>query len=313
MMLSDYNKKVLEKIDRIARNLPPSQLVELQEFGFPVTVKLESQNPTGCIKDKTALYMIRRLAEKNILRKDSILCDASSGSFAVSLSWLASELDLESLLLMPESANPRKVQAVRDFGGQIVFLGNGEGSTSFQEASANINATPHVVRLDQMNDSCNAQAHYEMTGPEILEGTGGSFSHLFAGIGTGGTLCGSSRFLKERNLSLVTVGVDHCKSIYYKSFHKLSVEDLNYADLGVEGVGDIESSGIFSWQEVDEVMGVSNEEARQQWMHLVNERGIDAGPSSGLVFAGFLQYLKKNKSPQAVVMIFPDGTRFYGN
>lgn len=312
-MLSDYNKKALETVHRIQNNLAASRFIHLSDFDFPVTIKVESENPTGCIKDKTALHMIRTLAENNQLRADSILCDASSGSFAVSLSWLASELELQSLLLMPKNANPRKVKAVREFGGQILFLGSGEGATSYEEACSKIESTPNVLRLDQMNDSGNILAHYEMTGPEIFEEMGPTFSHLFAGIGTGGTLCGTSRFLKEKNPHLTTVGVDHCRSIYFNQFHKRPTDDLNYDDLGVEGVGDVESSGIFSWKDVDDVVGVSNEEAQQQWMHLVNERGLNAGPSSGLVFAGFLKYLAKGRAPVSAVLIFPDGSRFYGD
>lgn len=312
-MLSDYNKKALQTVHRIQQNLAASKFVRLTDFDFPVTIKVESENPTGCIKDKTAIHMIRTLAENNQLREDSILCDASSGSFAVSLSWLASELDLQSLLLMPENANPKKIQAVREFGGQILFLGSGEGATSYEEACSRIESTPNVLRLDQMNDSGNILAHYEMTGPEILRETGPTFSHLFAGIGTGGTVCGTSRFLKEKNAGLTTVGVDHCKSIYFKQFHNQPTENLSYNDLGVEGVGDVESSGIFSWKDVDDVVGVSNEEAHQQWMHLVNEREINAGPSSGLVFAGFLKYLANGHIPDSAVLIFPDGARFYGD
>uniref|UniRef100_A0A7C3WJH3 Cysteine synthase family protein n=1 Tax=Thermofilum pendens TaxID=2269 RepID=A0A7C3WJH3_THEPE len=186
-------------------------LVKLRKVagGAPIFVKLEYMNPTGSHKDRVALYMIREAERRGLLEPGDLVVEASSGNTALSVAWLASQLGYRALIVVEEGVSPAKVALIRTLGAEVVFApkvpwGHPDHAVKLAERLA---AERGGVFLNQFENEANVKAHYETTGPEICRELGDSISAFVMGIGTGGTIAGVAKFLRERGVRARIVGV----------------------------------------------------------------------------------------------------------
>ncbi len=254
-------------------------LVKLRKVasGAPVFVKLEYMNPTGSHKDRIALYMIREAEQRGLLRPGGLVVEASSGNTAISVAWLASQLGYRALIVVEEGVSPAKVALIRALGAEIVFAprvprGHPDHAVNLAERLA---AERGGVFLNQFENEANVKAHYETTGPEIYRELGDSIGAFVMGIGTGGTIAGVAKFLREHKVPARIIGV----------VPKGSPIAMGQQTLGepIEGLATSTVSSIYTRYAslVDEVVEVGYEEARETMLKLAREEGVLGGLSTG--------------------------------
>lgn len=178
--------------------------------GFTLTVKLEFLNPTGSVKDRAAAHIVRTALESGALGPGRTLVDASSGNTAVAYAMLGNRLGFPVELYLPRNAHPERVTRIRSLGAHVVFTDPLEGTDGAQrEARRRATAEPQRFYYpDQYNNPANPEAHYLTTGPEIWRQTGGQITHFVAGVGTGGTISGTGRYLKGQRSTIEVIGVE---------------------------------------------------------------------------------------------------------
>lgn len=254
-------------------------LVKLRKVagGAPIFVKLEYMNPTGSHKDRVALYMIREAERRGLLEPGDLVVEASSGNTALSVAWLASQLGYRALIVVEEGVSPAKVALIRTLGAEVVFApkvpwGHPDHAVKLAERLA---AERGGVFLNQFENEANVKAHYETTGPEICRELGDSISAFVMGIGTGGTIAGVAKFLRERGVRARIVGVVPRGSPIATGQQTLGEP--------IEGLSTSSVSGIYTRYSslVDEVVEVGYREAYETMLRLAREEGVLGGLSTG--------------------------------
>ena len=266
---------------------------------FELWAKAEFLNPTGSVKDRAALEIVRELLRSGTLAPGRVLLDASSGNTAVAYAMLGARLGFEVELCLPRNANRERVDRIRAFGASLVFTDPGEGTDGAQR-EARRRAAEDPARYcypDQYNHPANPLAHYRHTGPEIWEQTSGRVTHFVAGVGTGGTISGTARFLKERRPSTVVVGVEPTGPLH-----------------GIEGLKHLPSAlrpGTYDPALLDRTVRIETEVAEEMQRRLAAEEGLAVGVSSGAAVAAAIEVGREH--PGAVVVtVLPDGAGRFG-
>jgi cysteine synthase len=278
-------------------------LVRLRRIarGAPVYVKLEYLNPTGSHKDRIALYMIREAERKGSLRPGGLVVEASSGNTAVSVAWLASQLGYRALIVVEEGTSPAKVALIRALGAEVVFAPRVPWShpDHMVKLAERLAAERGGVFLNQYENEANVKAHYETTAPEIYAELGGGVGAFVMGIGTGGTIAGVAKFLRERGVPARIVGV----------VPKGSPVATGGQTLGepIEGLATSTVPGIYVRYSslIDEVVEVGYEEARETMLRLAREEGVLGGLSTGANVAVALKVAER-LDKGVVVTLAPD-------
>ena len=291
--LRSPNKSVLElvgntplvRINNITRDLPK---------GVEIYAKLEGYNPGGSVKDRPALRMILDAEAAGHLTKDKIVLDSSSGNTVIAYAWICAYKGYKLDLVLPKNVSEERKKILRAFGANVIFSSPFEGSDGAIRLcwKLYVEEPDKYCKLDQYNNPSNPQAHYDSTAPEIWEQTGGGITHFVATIGTGGTIMGTGRRLKEFN----------------KDIRIMAVEPDNPMH-GLEGLKHMASSivpGIYHEDELDEKIPAPTEPSYEMVKRLAREEGILVGQSSGAAMWGALETPKKLKKG-TVVVIFPDG------
>jgi cystathionine beta-synthase len=280
----------LHVYDRISEAVGWTPMVRLgptvDDFDCEVFAKIEFLNPMGSVKDRIARYMIEKAIAEGRLQAGDMVVENSSGNTAICLRAMGIDLVLVDGDLPPddpESYN-RKAREI-------------------------VASTPGAYFPDQHNNRENSEAHYHTTGPEIWRQMGGRIDYLVAGIGTGGTICGVSRYLKEQDPSIEVVAVDPEGSVFYDHFHTgRQAEPAPYA---VEGLGDEEIIGCPNFDLIDDMYRVSDREAFRAARGLARREAILAGGSSGAALWGVRELAGRLDRPARIVTVFPDsGTRY---
>lgn len=313
-MLSEFNQNALKILSKIQASIGHSKVYCFYEGTNRIIIKRENHNPSGSIKDKAAIQMVKNAILNNRLSKKSILCDASSGNFGVSLSWLAQSLGLSASIIYPQQGSKFKSVKITHYGGKLNFF-NKEAPVgsmnSFENVSEVVRKQEFVFNFDQMRDPSNPKAYYIM-GTELLKLSERPIDFVFSGIGTGGTISGIGRFIKEKKSSIKVIGVDSVGSIYHQEFYNLPNQFVRPDLLGVPGIGDVQVSNVFSKEVIDNIEVVSVDEAFSVWKNLI-EKEMDVGPSTGLAVAGWKQHMKKYKiNFSTSIIISPDSSKDYG-
>jgi len=260
---------------------------------FQLWAKLESMNPSGSVKDRAALGIVRAALADGSLGAGRTLVDASSGNTAVSYAMLGARLGFPVLLFVPRQANPARLRAIRAFGAEVVLTDPAGGTDGAQEAARDrAAADPRRYFLaDQYRNPANPLAHYTGTGPEIWRQSRGRVTHLVAGVGTGGTISGAGRFLKEQRASISVVGVEPTGPIH-----------------GLEGLKHLPTArrpGTYDGSVIDATVRIETEEAERMVQRLAREEGLRVGASAGAAVAAALALAAGH--PEAfVVAIVPD-------
>jgi len=277
-------------ITRIAANVSPR---------VRVFAKLERSNPGGSVKDRAAFNMIRDAEEAGLLSGDKIILDSTSGNTGIAYAMIGAVKGYRVKIVLPENASIERKKIMAAFGAELVF------SSPFEGADGAIRMAKKIVgddpvryfQPDQYNNPSNWKAHYRTTGPEIIKQTGGSVTHFVACVGTGGTVMGTGRALKEYNQAIRVISVHPDDEMH-------GIEGMKYL-----GEGAI-VPGIFDLNFPDERLLMNTEAAYDMAKRIAREEGIFVGHSSGAALAAALE-LAGRLDEGVIVAIFPDtGERY---
>ena len=274
----------------------------------PVAAKLEMLNPGGSVKDRIGIRMIEEAERKGWLRPGGTLVEPTSGNTGVGLAMAAAVKGYSCIFVMPDKVAPEKVALLRAYGAQVVTTPTAverDSPESYSSVADRLTReVPNAFQPNQYFNPMNPRTHYETTGPEIWEQTGGQVTHFVAGVGTGGTISGVAKFLKERNPAIQVIGADPEGSIY--------TQPDNMHTYKVEGVGEDFWPGTFDPTLVDAWVKVSDRDSFVAARRLTREEGILIGGSGGLAVHAALEAAREADDPEAlVVVLLPDSGRGY--
>jgi cystathionine beta-synthase len=282
---------------RLSRLHPPGNLV----------AKLESMNPGGSGKDRIALAMIERAEEQGLLSPGDTIVEPTSGNTGVGLAMVAALKGYRLVAVMADKQSKEKQDLLRAYGAEVVVCPTDvapDDPRSYYSVAEELASRAGHYRPDQYSNPANPEAQYRSTGPEIWAQTDGTVGVLVAGVGTGGTITGAGRFLKEQSPEMLVVGVDPKGSIYTAS----SEDDVT--PYLIEGVGEDFWPEAFDPDVVDEYEMVDDAEAFHMTRRMVREEGILAGGSGGMAVVAALRVALR-RPDDLVVVIIPDGGRNY--
>ncbi len=275
-------------------------------------VKLEFQNPTGSVKDRMVLHIIRKaLAEGKVKPGDTVI-DNTSGNTGSALAMVASVHGLKAILVTPEKTSQEKVDLIKSYGAEVIITPTEAGHhdpAGCYMVARRIAKERGYFDVDQYDSQDNVQAHYLSTGPEIWDDADGGITHFIAGIGTGGTFSGTARYLKERNPNVKNIAVDPEGSIFATFIkERREIEGHTYK---VEGIGSDVITKALHPQFVDEVITVSDEDSFNRARAIARAEGISGGGSSGSVACAMERVAKTAPEGSILVGIFADaGIRY---
>ncbi|MAN27146.1 MULTISPECIES: cysteine synthase CysM [Mesonia] len=274
-------------------------LVEAQQLNKNKNVKLyfklEGQNPGGSVKDRPAYNMIKSAIERGDIDKNTKLIEATSGNTGIALALIANLYQLNIELVMPENATKERVQTMRAYGAKVTLTPSDRGIEAARDYADNKVAHEGYVGLNQFANDDNWKAHYKTTGPEIWNDTEHKVTHFVSSMGTTGTIMGTSTFLKEKNSDIKIVGVQPSDNASIPGIRKWPKEYL---------------PKIFNPKKVDQVIEVSEEEARAMTIRLAKEEGVFAGMSSGGATAAALKLIETLEEGVVVSIVCDRGDRY---
>lgn len=273
------------------------------DYGATVLAKLEAFNPGGSIKDRTAWSLIKDAEARGQINKDTVLIEATSGNTGIALAMVAAVMGLRLVVFMPEGQSMERKQLFWAYGATIIETPQAERTTgAITRAKALAERMPGGLMLRQHENPANPQIHVDTTGPEIWEETQGAVTAFVAGVGTGGTVTGVGRFLKQKNPGIRIIAVEPEGSPV-----------LSGGDPGphkIQGIGAGFVPKIFDRSVVDDVIPVPDEDAWAAAKELPTREGLLVGLSSGAAYAAIKQLLKKGLRG-TIVVIFPDSGERY--
>jgi cystathionine beta-synthase len=300
--------------DSIVETVGNTPLVRLSRIGAGLTAqlvaKVEALNPGGSIKDRAALAMIDAAEREGLLRPGGTIVEPTSGNTGTGLAMAARLKGYHVIAVMPDKMSKEKIDLLRAYGAEVVVCPTNvepDSPESYYSVSDRLAAEiPGAFKPNQYFNPNNPRAHYESTGPEIWEQTGGRITHLVAGVGTGGTISGIGRYLKEQNPDIEIIGADPVGSIYS------APSDDEIKGYLVEGVGEDFWPETFDRDIVDRWVAVTDKDSFLTTRRLAMEEGILAGGSCGTAMWAALEAAKTIDDPDAlVVVVLPDGGRSY--
>ena len=296
----------LVKLNKIAKDIPALVLAKVETF-----------NPGNSIKDRMALKMIEDAEKNGYLKPGWTIIEGTSGNTGMGLALAAICKGYKCIFTTTDKQSKEKVDALRAFGAQVIVCPTNvdpEDPRSYYSVSSRlVKETPNSWKANQYDNPSNAQAHYEQTGPEIWEQTEGKITHLVAGVGTGGTISGTAKYLKEKNPNIKVWGIDTYGSIF-KKYKETGILDKNeiYPYI-TEGIGEDFLPKNVNIDLIDHFEKVTDKDAAIYTREIANKEGIFVGNSSGSAMAGLIQLKSNFKKEDVVVVIFPDhGTRYLG-
>lgn len=274
----------LVRINKITAGLPE---------GVSIYAKLEGYNPGGSVKDRAALNMIEDAEKTGRLTKDKIILDSTSGNTGIAYAWIGAVKGYQVELVVPGNVSEERKKILKAFGAKVIFSNPLEGSDGAIRLAWKlyVESPEKYCKLDQYNNPSNPLAHYNTTGVEIIEQTGGKVTHFVASIGTGGTVMGTARRLKEFNRDIRVLAVEPDNALH-----------------GLEGLKHMESSivpGIYHEDELDGKIPAPTDESYEMTRRLTREEGLFVGQSAGAAMWSALEVAKTLKSG-LIVAIFPD-------
>lgn len=279
----------------------------------PVLGKMELFNPGGSVKDRIALAMVVAAEKEGRLKPGGTIVECTSGNTGLGLAMVAAVRGYKSVFTMPDKVSSEKVNLLKAFGAEVLLSPTAvepDHPDSYYSVAKRITeARPGAVHMNQYHNPANPQAHYESTGPELWEQTGGKITHFVAGMGTGGTISGTAKYLKEKNPDVRIVGADPIGSIL-KHYHDTG-EMGEAHTYKIEGVGEDFIPGALDMSLVDEVISCSDRDGFNFTRRLAREDAIFVGGSAGMAAWVAVEVAKRARPDDLVVALLPDtGERY---
>jgi cystathionine beta-synthase len=280
--------------------------------GADVLAKLENLNPGGSVKDRIGIAMVREAEKKGLLKPGGTIIEPTSGNTGTGLAMVACVKGYKMIFTMPDKMSEEKRSLLRAYGARVVVTPTNVTPESpehyIRVAERLARETPNSYMPNQYVNTANPAAHYQTTGPEIWRQTDGKLDAFVCGMGTGGTITGTGRFLKEKKKTLRIVGVDPEGSIYHPRFHGDKEQPHQYK---VEGIGEDFMPKTMDLTIVDDVIQVSDKDAFHAARRLAREEGILVGGSGGAAAYAALKVAERMRKGQIVVTLLPDSGRNY--
>lgn len=299
---------IYTSVEQLIGNTPLVELTQIEkELGLKAKLiaKLELFNPAGSVKDRVALAMINDAEKRGVLNKDSVIIEPTSGNTGIGLASVAAARGYKLIIVMPDSMSVERRQIMKAYGAQLVLSPGAKGMPGAIELANQLAAsTPNSFIAGQFVNPANVMAHYTTTGPEIYSVTDGKVDIFVAGVGTGGTITGTGKYLKEQNSNIKVVAVEPATSPVLSKGVK--------GPHGIQGIGagfvpDILDTGIY-----DEIIPVKDEDAFTYGRLMGKKEGVLVGISSGAALAAAVELAKREENAgKQIVVLMPDtGDRY---
>jgi cystathionine beta-synthase len=314
-------KKRMKYFNNILETIGNTPLVKINNLtkDIPATVlaKIETTNPGNSIKDRMALKMIEDAEKSGALKPGGTIIEGTSGNTGMGLAIAAVIKGYKCIFTSTDKQSKEKFDALRAFGAEVIVCPTNvepEDPRSYYSVSSRlVNEVQNSWKPNQYDNPSNAQAHYESTGPEIWQQTEGKITHLVVGVGTGGTISGTAKYLKEQNPNIKILGIDTYGSVF-KKYKETGIFDKNEIYPYVtEGIGEDFLPENVDFTLIDHFEKVTDKDAAIMTREIPRQEGIFVGNSAGSAMAGILQMKHMFKKDDVVVVIFHDhGTRYLG-
>ena len=300
--------KIYDRITDLTGKTPLLRLsgvIREENLSADILAKVEFLNPAGSVKDRVAVKMISDAEEKGLLKEGSVIIEPTSGNTGIGLAMAGVAKGYRVIIVMPDTMSVERRKIIAAYGAELVLTDGTMGMKgAIKKAEELKNEINNSIVMGQFVNPSNAMAHYETTGPEIWEDTDGKVDIFICGIGTGGTITGTGKFLKEKNLDIKIIGVEPLSSPFLtkgvSGAHKLE-------GIGAGFIPEILDTAIY-----DEVITVSNEDAYSMGRNLARKDGLLVGVSSGAAAVAAVEIAKRpeNKDKTIVVLLPDTGMRY---
>jgi cystathionine beta-synthase len=309
-ILGTIGNTPLVRINKLAHDIPCLVLAKLEFF-----------SPGASVKDRIGLAMIERAEREGKLKPGGTIIEGTSGNTGAGLALAAIVKGYKCIFTTTDKQSPEKISVLKGLGAEVIVCPTAvrpDDPRSYYSVAARLEKEiPNSIHVNQYENPANPQAHYETTGPELWGQTEGRITHYFVGAGTGGTICGATRYLKERNPAIKTIGIDPYGSVYYKYFHTREFDESEIYPYITEGVGEDILAGNMDFDLVDDFVRVTDKDSMVMTRRLAREEGVFVGGSCGMAMAGTLQWLREHRDELSkddlAVVLLPDGGFRYLN
>lgn len=304
--------------DNILGTIGNTPLVRLGKLtaDLPGTVlaKVEFFNPGGSVKDRIGISMIEDAERRGLLKPGGTIIEGTSGNTGAGLALAAIARGYRCIFTTTDKQSQEKIDVLRALGAEVIVCPTAvapEDPRSYYSVARRLaEEIPNSFYPNQYDHPANTEAHYRTTGPEIWEQTEGRVTHFFAGAGTGGTISGVARYLKEQNPGVKIVGVDPYGSVYYKYFFTREFDQKEIYPYLTEGVGEDILAKNMDFDLVDDYVRVTDRDAMLMTRRLAREEGLFCGQSSGMAVSGMLRWMEAHRADlgadAVVVVLLPD-------
>jgi len=294
--MSEIDFSTFPTIEDYVGNTPLVRLQRIQAGeNNTILLKLEGNNPAGSVKDRPALSMIQHAEQRCAIKPGDTLIEATSGNTGIALAMAAAMKGYKMILIMPSHMSAERKQAMSAYGAELIEVSQEDGMEGARDLALQMQDEGRGLVLNQFANSDNPLAHYEGTGPEIWQQTGGKLTHFVSSMGTTGTIMGNSRYLKAQNPEIEIVGLQPAEGASIPGIRRWPIEYL---------------PSIYDESRVDTILDIDQEEAEIMMRRLACEEGIFCGVSSGGAVVGALKVAEQLSNAVIVAIICDRGDRY---
>jgi cystathionine beta-synthase len=315
-MAKDFSK--IRYYDNILQTIGNTPLVKLNRVigkakGL-ILAKVEYFNPGGSVKDRIGVSIVEEAEQDGRLKPGGTIVESTSGNTGMGLALVAAVKGYKTVFTLPDKMSMEKIRLLRAFGAEVIVTPTAvphDSPESYTEVAKRVvRETPNSILANQYYNPKNPEAHYLTTGPEIWEQTGGQIDYFICGVGTGGTITGTGKFLKEKNPNIKVIGIDPKGSALREYFYTKKITPL-LKTYKVEGIGQDYVPGTLDFTYIDEMIEADDRESFLMARRLAREEGLMVGGSSGTAVAGMLKIADRFKEDDVIVVLLPDSGERY--